>query len=45
MTVELGNKKCRNFNTNNVVLFLKKKKKKKPGDIIVLHLCTKYLDE
>ena len=45
MTVELGNKKCRNFNTYNVVLFKKKKKKKKPGDIIVLHLCTKYLDE
>ena len=45
MTVELGNKKCRNFNTYNVVLFFKKKKKKKPGDIIVLHLCTKYLDE
>ena len=45
MTVELGNKKCRNFNTYNVVLLKKKKKKKKPGDIIVLHLCTKYLDE
>ena len=29
MTVELGNKKCRNFNTYNVVLFLKKKKKEK----------------
>ena len=45
MTVELSNKKCRNFNTYNVVLFFKKKKKKTPGDIIVLHLCTKYLDE
>ena len=28
MTVELGNKKCRNFNTYNVVLFKKKKNKK-----------------
>ena len=35
------NKKCKNFNIYNIVFFIKIKK---PGDII-LHRCTKYLDD
>ena len=35
------NKKCKNFNIYNDVYF---KKKTTPGDIIILHLCTKNLD-
>ena len=38
------NQKHKNFNIYNVV-FKKKKKRKPPGDIIILHLCTKNLDD
>ena len=38
------NKKCKNFNIFSIV-FKKKKKRKTPGDIIILHLCTKNLDD
>ena len=39
-----ASKKCKNFNIYNVVL-KKKKERKKSGDIIILHLCTKNLDD
>ena len=38
-------KKCKNFNIYNVVFLFKKLKLKTPGDIIILHLCTKNLDD
>ena len=38
-----ANKPCKNFNIYNVVF--KKKQRKTPGDIIILHLCTKNLDD
>ena len=37
------NKKCKNFNIYKVVPF--KKNKETPGYIIILHLCTKNLDD
>ena len=43
-----ANKKCKNFNIYNVVFFQQKKQKKlkkKNGDIIILHLCDKNLDD
>ena len=39
-----ANKKCKNFNISNVRFFFLKKRKT-PGDIIILHLCTKDLDD
>ena len=36
-----ANKKCKNFN----VAFFLKKQRKTPGDINILHLCTKNLDD
>ena len=44
-TVEVTYKKCKNFNIYNVVFLFKKLKLKTPGDIIILHLCTKNLDD
>ena len=42
----LGNKKRKNFNIYNVVIFFFfEKKRKTPGDIIILHLCTKNLND
>ena len=38
-----ANKKYKNFNICNVVFFQKKSKTR--GDIIILHLCTKNLDD
>ena len=38
------NKKCQNFNIYNVAFF-KKIQRKAPGDIIILYLCTKNLDD
>ena len=40
-----ASKKCKNFNIYNVALKKKKKERKKSGDIIILHLCTKNLDD
>ena len=39
-----ANKQCKNFNIYNVVFFYKKNERKIPGDIIILHMCTKNLD-
>ena len=39
-----ANKKQNNFNNYNVA-FKKKKIKKNTGDIIILHLCNKNLDD
>ena len=36
-----ANKKCKNSNIYNAVFF--RKIKKRPGDIIILHLCTKNM--
>ena len=36
-----ANKKCKNFNIYNAAL----KKRKTPGDFIILHLCSKNLDD
>ena len=38
-----ANKPCKNFNIYNVAF--KKKQRKTPGGIIILHLCTKNLDD
>ena len=40
-----ANKKCKNFNISNVAFFYKNKEKMIPGGIIILHLCTKHLDD
>ena len=40
-----ANKKCKNFNISNVVFLKKNEKRKTPGDIIILHQCTKNLDD
>ena len=37
-----ANKKCNNFNIYRAVFFLKNKEKN-PGNIIILHLCTKNI--
>ena len=34
-TVEVGNKKCKNFNIYTAVIFFYKKERKTPGDIII----------
>ena len=39
-----ANRKQNNFNIYNVAFF-KKRQRKTPGDIIILHLCTKNLND
>ena len=41
--VKWANKKFKNLNIYNAAF--KKKKRKTPSDIIILHLCTKNLDD
>ena len=39
-----ANRKCKDFSIYNVA-FIKKQQKKTIGDIMILHLCTKHLDD